>query len=122
METLYTLPVYKGIISGKQEIMIGYSDSAKDAGRLAASWAQYETQEKLAELSRKHGVEVTFFHGKGGTVGRGGMSETIGLYLGTLGQATNSSCQKGTLPHSRLYFPMHRRQSTAVSELLNRAK
>jgi phosphoenolpyruvate carboxylase len=47
MDTLFNLPTYKGCIDGKQEVMIGYSDSAKDAGRLAASWAQYETQEKL---------------------------------------------------------------------------
>jgi len=47
MSTLFSLPAYKGSIDGKQEVMIGYSDSAKDAGRLAASWAQYETQEKL---------------------------------------------------------------------------
>ncbi len=47
IEKLFSLPAYKGVINGKQEIMIGYSDSAKDAGRLAASWAQYETQEQL---------------------------------------------------------------------------
>lgn len=47
MKKLFTNAVYMGIIGGKHEIMIGYSDSAKDAGRLAASWAQYETQEKL---------------------------------------------------------------------------
>jgi phosphoenolpyruvate carboxylase len=50
METLFTTPVYMGIIGGKQEVMIGYSDSAKDAGRLAASWAQYETQEELVSV------------------------------------------------------------------------
>lgn len=72
METLFSLPAYMGMIKGKQEIMIGYSDSAKDAGRLAASWSQFETQEKLAELAKKHNVDLTFFHGKGGTVGRGG--------------------------------------------------
>lgn len=49
-----------------------YSDSSKDAGRLAALWAQYEAQEKLAKLAERYGVEVTFFHGKGGTVSRGG--------------------------------------------------
>lgn len=70
MEKLFSLPTYMGIIKGKQEIMIGYSDSAKDAGRLAASWAQYETQLKLAELARKSSIELTFFHGKGGTVGK----------------------------------------------------
>ena len=47
MKTLFSLPGYMGAINGKQEVMIGYSDSAKDAGRLAASWAQYETQEAL---------------------------------------------------------------------------
>ena len=47
METLFSLPAYKGSIDGKQEVMVGYSDSAKDAGRLSASWAQYETQEQL---------------------------------------------------------------------------
>jgi phosphoenolpyruvate carboxylase len=56
----------------KQEIMVGYSDSAKDAGRLAACWAQYESQENMIKVADKYGVEITFFHGKGGTVGRGG--------------------------------------------------
>jgi phosphoenolpyruvate carboxylase len=51
MKSLFSLPVYMGSISGKQEVMIGYSDSAKDAGRLAASWAQYETQEKLVSIT-----------------------------------------------------------------------
>lgn len=74
MKKLFSLPVYMGIIQGKQEVMIGYSDSAKDAGRLAASWAQYETQEELAKIARDFNVDMTFFHGKGGTVGRGGKS------------------------------------------------
>ncbi len=51
MRSLFSLPAYVGSIDGKQEVMIGYSDSAKDAGRLAASWAQYETQEELVSLS-----------------------------------------------------------------------
>ncbi|KAL3935015.1 MAG: hypothetical protein SGBAC_009382 [Bacillariaceae sp.] len=72
MKKLFSLPVYLGIINGKQEIMIGYSDSAKDAGRLSAVYAQFETQTNLAALAEKEGVDVTFFHGKGGTVGRGG--------------------------------------------------
>lgn len=77
MKTLFQLPAYMGVIQGRQEVMIGYSDSAKDAGRLAASWAQYETQEKLAALARQHSVDLTFFHGKGGTVGRGGNPQTF---------------------------------------------
>ena len=58
----------------RQEIMIGYSDSAKDAGLLPASWALYRAQEKLAEIADSSGIELTLFHGRGGTVGRGGGS------------------------------------------------
>eukprot|EP00522_Entomoneis_paludosa_P011504 CAMPEP_0172453300 /NCGR_PEP_ID=MMETSP1065-20121228/10686_1 /TAXON_ID=265537 /ORGANISM="Amphiprora paludosa, Strain CCMP125" /LENGTH=1005 /DNA_ID=CAMNT_0013205479 /DNA_START=39 /DNA_END=3056 /DNA_ORIENTATION=+ len=77
MKTLFSLPAYMGIINGKQEVMIGYSDSAKDAGRLAASNAQIDTQSKLAKLAKEHSVDMTFFHGKGGTVGRGGNPQTF---------------------------------------------
>ena len=72
VEALFSNPVYKNHISGEQEIMVGYSDSAKDAGRLAASWAQYNCQEAMVKIAEKHDVRITFFHGKGGTVGRGG--------------------------------------------------
>jgi phosphoenolpyruvate carboxylase len=58
----------------RQEIMIGYSDSGKDAGILASSWALYRGQESLASLFREAGVELTLFHGRGGSVGRGGGS------------------------------------------------
>jgi phosphoenolpyruvate carboxylase len=72
LETLFSITSYVGAIKGRQEVMVGYSDSAKDAGRLAANWALYESQEKMAAVAKKHGIELTFFHGKGGTVGRGG--------------------------------------------------
>jgi phosphoenolpyruvate carboxylase len=72
VETLFSSPEYVERINGHQEIMVGYSDSAKDAGRLAASWAQYEAQEKMVVVAEKSGIKLTFFHGKGGTVGRGG--------------------------------------------------
>mmetsp|Transcript_5299 Transcript_5299/g.6173 ORF Transcript_5299/g.6173 Transcript_5299/m.6173 type:complete len:1002 (+) Transcript_5299:191-3196(+) len=72
LETLFSMPSYTGAIKSKQEIMVGYSDSAKDAGRLAACWAQYNSQELMAAVAKKYGIEITFFHGKGGTVGRGG--------------------------------------------------
>ncbi len=52
--------------------MVGYSDSGKDAGRLAAAWALYETQEKLVKVADDFDVHLTLFHGRGGTVGRGG--------------------------------------------------
>eukprot|EP01041_Mallomonas_annulata_P005192 gene5192-10384_t len=72
IDALFSINAYRGSIGNKQEIMVGYSDSAKDAGRLAASWAQYNAQVAMIDIANKYGVEVTFFHGKGGTVGRGG--------------------------------------------------
>ena len=72
MQEIYKIPWYLKYFKNKQEVMIGYSDSSKDAGKLAASWAQYCTQEKLQELSNKHKVDLTLFHGRGGSVGRGG--------------------------------------------------
>lgn len=72
LTTLFSIPFYVGAVNGKQEVMVGYSDSAKDAGRLSACWALYNSQEKMASVASKNAVELTFFHGKGGTVGRGG--------------------------------------------------
>ena len=72
LQTLFSVAPYVGAIKGKQEVMVGYSDSAKDAGRLAACWAQYNSQESMVKVAEKFGIELTFFHGKGGTVGRGG--------------------------------------------------
>ena len=72
MEKLYKTNWYLKYFKHNQEIMIGYSDSSKDVGKLAASWAQYCAQEKLQSLSDKFKVKLTLFHGRGGSVGRGG--------------------------------------------------
>jgi phosphoenolpyruvate carboxylase len=54
------------------EVMVGYSDSGKDGGYLAAQWAIHRAQEQLVEVAREHGLELTIFHGRGGSAGRGG--------------------------------------------------
>ena len=75
LEALYRLPVYRGHLAGcgdEQMVMIGYSDSNKDGGYLAANWALYRAQEAVARVSAAHGIRLTLFHGRGGTVARGG--------------------------------------------------
>ena len=72
IDRLLGLPYYRERLQGPQEVMIGYSDSAKDAGTTAAAWAQYRAQEALVAVCQQHGVELLLFHGRGGTVGRGG--------------------------------------------------
>ncbi len=72
LERLLRTQWYTKYMDGYQQVMIGYSDSAKDAGQLAAAWAQYRAQEELVVVAKKYGVELTLFHGRGGAAGRGG--------------------------------------------------
>ena len=77
MRELLANPLYRRQLAARgnwQEVMIGYSDSGKDAGILASSWALYQAQEELARLFRDAGVTLVLFHGRGGSVGRGGGS------------------------------------------------
>lgn len=80
MRQLLNIGWYKGIINNKQMVMIGYSDSAKDAGALAAGWAQYRGQEALLKVCADAGVSLTLFHGRGGTIGRGGGPAKVALF------------------------------------------
>ena len=72
MESLFSKSWYRRLIKNKQEVMIGYSDSSKDAGKICASWHQYKAQEQIIILAKKYSIEVVFFHGRGGSAGRGG--------------------------------------------------
>ncbi|SDG89745.1 Phosphoenolpyruvate carboxylase, type 1 [Pseudomonas benzenivorans] len=72
IDRLLGLKGYRARLQGPQEVMIGYSDSAKDAGTTAAAWAQYRAQEALVQVCAAHQIELLLFHGRGGTVGRGG--------------------------------------------------
>ncbi|KAK5774963.1 hypothetical protein PVK06_042827 [Gossypium arboreum] len=69
---LFSVDWYRNQINRKQEVMIGYSDSGKDVGRLSAAWKLYKAQEELIKVAKKFGMKLTMFHGRGGTVGRGG--------------------------------------------------
>ena len=72
MNNLFSKSWYRKLIKNKQEVMIGYSDSSKDAGKICASWHQYKAQEEIVNLAKKYNIDVTFFHGRGGSAGRGG--------------------------------------------------
>ncbi len=72
MQTLFSQRWYRKLINNKQEVMIGYSDSSKDAGKICASWHQYKAQEEIVNLAKKFKIDVIFFHGRGGSAGRGG--------------------------------------------------
>jgi len=78
MERLYTNPAYKehlALRNQHQEIMLGYSDSSKDGGIVTSNWELYKAQRALAKCSAHHKIDWMFFHGRGGTVGRGGGPE-----------------------------------------------
>ncbi len=82
MAALLERPVYRAAlraVGDEQEVMIGYSDSNKDVGYLASGWATYRAQIDIAEVLRAAGVSWTFFHGRGGAVGRGGGPTNVAI-------------------------------------------
>jgi phosphoenolpyruvate carboxylase len=98
MGELLNDPVYRRQLAARgnrQEVMIGYSDSSKDAGIVTSSWALYEGQEALARLFHEAGVQLCLFHGRGGSVGRGGGSP-VARALAALPPGTVDGCIKIT--------------------------
>jgi phosphoenolpyruvate carboxylase len=79
LEAWFTHPSGQGTVFNRpgqeqpsQEVMVGYSDSNKDGGKIASIWSLYQAQEAMSKLAQDHGVEISFFHGRGGSISRGG--------------------------------------------------
>jgi phosphoenolpyruvate carboxylase len=86
------LPRYSGeVAKAEQEVMVGYSDSSKDVGRLSAAWELYKAQEAIVDACRQRAVNITLFHGRGGSVGRGGGPTYLAL------QSQPSGCIDGAI-------------------------
>lgn len=90
IEALWSHPLYAQWLAARdryQEVMLGYSDSNKDGGYLASNWALYRCQSELVEIARAHDVRLRLFHGRGGTVGRGGGSSYLAIVAQPAGSA-----------------------------------
>jgi phosphoenolpyruvate carboxylase len=82
IDRLLSVPWYRARVAGagnRQEVMIGYSDSSKEIGRVAAAWELYKAQGSIGCACRTHGVAMTLFHGRGGSVGRGGGPTSLAI-------------------------------------------
>jgi len=89
IDAALSVPWYKTHVQGKQEVMLGYSDSVKDAGKFASTWELHRAMENLLEVGKKHGVAITFFHGRGGSIGRGGGPPNLILLAQPAGSLQN---------------------------------
>lgn len=120
---LFSIDWYRNRINGKQEVMIGYSDSGKDAGRLSAAWQLYKAQEELVKVAKEYGVKLTMFHGRGGTVGRGGgpthlaiLSQPPDTILGSLRVTVQGEVIEQSFGEENLCFKTLQRYTVATLE------
>jgi phosphoenolpyruvate carboxylase len=110
VQALMSIPWYRDRVArseGRQEVMVGYSDSAKDIGRLAAAWELYKAQEAIVAASRQMGVPVTLFHGRGGSVGRGGGPTYVAIQSQPPGSVdgTLRVTEQGEMIHAKFGLP-----------------
>eukprot|EP00438_Fugacium_kawagutii_P035626 Skav226840 [mRNA] locus=scaffold1741:224185:235159:- [translate_table: standard] len=113
VDAVLSVPWYKNHIQGKQEVqlcsdfviamrfllwqvMLGYSDSVKDAGKFASTWELHRAMENLLEVGKKHGVDITFFHGRGGSIGRGGGPPNLIMLAQPAGSLKNGHLRRPT--------------------------
>jgi phosphoenolpyruvate carboxylase len=113
MNALLESPSYRAHLGQRvQEVMVGYSDSNKEAGFLAANWALYQAQEALAALFEQHGVPYRFFHGRGTSIGRGGGPAARGIMAqppGTIGAGLRLTEQGEALADRYANFELAKR-------------
>ena len=107
IEKLFQIDWYQKKIQGKQEVMLGYSDSAKDGGKLTASWELYKAQIKLVEVCQKYDIHLTLFHGRGGTIGRGGGPASKAIFSQPFGSVNNKIriTEQGEMVHAKFGLP-----------------
>jgi phosphoenolpyruvate carboxylase len=110
MRDLLARPVYRRAVAAwgdAQEVMIGYSDSNKDVGYLASTWALYAAQAELATLFEEQGIDFTFFHGRGGSVGRGGGPTNVAILAQPVGTVRGriKLTEQGEVVASRYSLP-----------------
>ncbi len=116
MRAAFALPLYRDWIAARgdsQEIMLGYSDSNKDGGYLMSNWALYQAQVELFELCRGHGIRLRLFHGRGGSVGRGGGPSYDAILAqppGSVGGAVRLT-EQGEVISSKYADPLHGRRN-----------
>ena len=125
LELLFTLEAYREHLKthdNEQMVMIGYSDSNKDGGYLMANWALYQAQEEITNVARKHNVKLTIFHGRGGTIARGGGPANRAIRAQPAGSVNGRFrvTEQGEIIASRYANPdlAHRRLEQIVSAVI----